>query len=90
MPNTTLTLSGIVKQLPTVLADAVKLQNPVLDAAIVAEVVSLASPFGINVGPSGSIIVGALVLVGTVASAVEKAIAAVKPAPVPATKTRRG
>lgn len=75
----TLTLTSIAKQLPTVLADIVKLQNPVLDATILAEIVSLASPFGINVGPAGPIIVGSLVLIGTVASMVEKAIAALKP-----------
>jgi hypothetical protein len=83
MSESSLTLTGVVKELPTVLAEAAKLQNPVLDAAIVAEVVSLVSPFGVNVGPSGSIILGALVLVGTVATAVQKAIVALKPAPAP-------
>jgi hypothetical protein len=76
------TLGGIVKQLPAVLAEAAKLQNPVLDATIVADVIAVVSPFGVNVGTSGAIITNALVAVGVLATAVQKAIADLKPIPV--------
>lgn len=77
-----LTLAGVAKELPEVIADIAKLQNPVLSATVVADVLAVVSPFGINVGSSGVVIVSALVAFGTLVTAIQGAIAALKPAPV--------
>jgi hypothetical protein len=53
------------------LADLVKLRLPVTASAVVATVVALASPFGLDVGPAGPILTAALVVVGTVAAYVQ-------------------
>lgn len=54
------------------LADIVKLRRPVTAAAVVATLVALASPFGINVGPQGPELTGVLVAVGTLAAYLER------------------
>ena len=80
-----LSVPAVVSKLPSVLADIAKLKNPVLDATILATLVAVVSPFGLNVGPDGAIISGVLAAVGTAAAAVEAVIADLKskPAPVP-------
>lgn len=76
-----MTVKSVVSQLPALLKDLAALRNPALAATILAELVQLISPFGINVGPDGPIITGALVLIGTIAGLVQRAIAAqAKPA----------
>lgn len=51
--------------------DLVALRKPVTAASVVALVVELVSPFGLDVGPWGPRVTGALVVVGTVAAYVE-------------------
>ena len=74
----------IISELPAVIAEAAKLQNPVLDAAIVADIVAVVSPFGVNVGPTGAVITNALVAVGVLATAIQKVVTDLKPKPAPA------
>lgn len=83
-------ISKVLAKLPAVLAEVVKLQNPVLDATIIADVLAVISPFGINVGSSGAVITNALVAVGVLATAIQKVIADLKtPTPAPAASRRR-
>lgn len=53
------------------LADLVKLRLPVTAGAVVATVVALAQPFGLNVGPAAPVLTGALIAVGTIAAYVQ-------------------
>jgi len=57
--------------LKNLLADLVSLRRPVTAASVVATGVALLSPFGLDVGPSGPVIAGALVAVGVVAAYIE-------------------
>jgi hypothetical protein len=57
--------------LKNLLADLVKLKRPVTAASVVALVVELISPFGLNVGTAGPAITGALVAVGTIVAYLE-------------------
>lgn len=47
--------------------DVVKLRLPVTATAVVATVVALADPFGLDLGPAAPILTGACVAVGTLA-----------------------
>ena len=49
------------------LNDLTRLRLPVTAASVVATVVALVSPFGLDVGPAGPILTGALVAVGIIA-----------------------
>lgn len=66
------------KALSVVTDDVLKLQNPALAAGVVAEVVALVSPFGLNVGSAGPILGGVLVAIGSVGSAIQKSLAELK------------
>lgn len=68
-------LKSILTELPKVLADAAKLKEKAVAASVVATIVAVVSPFGLNVGPDGAIITGILVAVGTVAAAIERVLA---------------
>lgn len=80
----TLSAGSLVKAIPAVLADAARLKNPVVDAGIVATILAIVSPFGMNVGTTGAYLSGALLAVGTLAAAVEKVLADIQqPTPKP-------
>jgi hypothetical protein len=71
------------------LHDVATLKRPVTATAFVALVVSLLSPVGINVGPAGAYLLGAVVLAGTIAAYVESLLnrkPARKSAPKPVRK----
>jgi hypothetical protein len=55
------------------LADLAKLRRPVTAAAVAATIASILSPFGLDVGPAGAYIVGALGSIGLVAGLIENA-----------------
>lgn len=63
-----------MKFLKNLLRDLATLQKPVTATALVATVVELVSPFGLDVGPSGPAITGAVTAVGLVAAYVESRI----------------
>lgn len=73
---TTLRKEPVLKILKSVLADIVKLKDRKVAAALVAAVVAVISPFGLNVGPDGAYVVAALVLLGTAVSYFEHKAAA--------------
>lgn len=54
------------------LDDLVKLKLPVTAGAVAATILGLISPFGIDVGPIGPILTGALVIVGFAAELVRR------------------
>jgi uncharacterized membrane protein len=56
-----------------VLADLAKLRRPVTAAAVAATIASLISPFGLNVGPDGAVLVGVLSAIGLAAGLLEQA-----------------
>lgn len=56
--------SRAARILALVLQDIARLKRPVTAAAAVATLTSLLSPFGLNVGPDGTTITGALVAIG--------------------------
>jgi hypothetical protein len=60
--------------LATVLADVAKLKRPVTAAAAAATIAAAVSPFGLNVGPDGALIVGALTAIGVIAGVLEQAL----------------
>lgn len=68
-------LKKLDKAISEVFADAVKLQNKALDASIVAFIVAVSSPFGLDLGPYGGKILGILAAVGAIAALGEKVIA---------------
>lgn len=76
--SSTLTFKDVAAKLPVALKDLALLKSPTVDAGILATVVAVVSPFGLNVGPEGAYITGGLLAVGTIAVAVETAIEYVK------------
>ncbi len=55
------------------LHDLAKLRKPVTAAAVAATLISLLSPFGINVGPDGAKVTALLTAIGVLAGILEHA-----------------
>lgn len=64
-------LPGHAARLAAVLADLAKLRRPVTAAAVAAAIASLVSPFGLDVGPDGAMLVSALGAIGLIAGLLE-------------------
>jgi hypothetical protein len=56
-----------------VLADLAKLRRPVTAGAVAATLAALLSPLGLNVGPDGAYLLGALGTIGLIAGLIEQA-----------------
>lgn len=76
-------MKKILDAVKAALADVAKLKSKTTAAAIAAFVVAVISPFGINVGTAGPVILAAVVTIGLVANTVEKMIEQVDPTPLP-------
>ena len=56
-----------------VLGDLAKLRRPVTATAVAATIAAVVSPLGLDVGPAGAYLLGALSVIGLVAGLLEQA-----------------